>query len=401
MTTKPPKPSPVSAGASLADAFGGWLKNPLGFAPASKKPIQMNSGGSFFPTFGGAVPATKKSGGPAAALLPSPTQKAAPENITRDSKGNIIGQGADYLLPSPTFKQPTFLDTLSKYEQEAKSLGLGGGDGTNYDALINTLNQNGAQGAAKLQAIYNQLGNSVAGDAPGIQSNFANAGSALAASTAQASKADANAYNATQAAQAAQFAALGIPNASAVLASNGAQAARDQNLAQSQLQLANAGNQAANTEHGANAIQYNTGVKEAVGQQGAQAQSALQQQLASKLAEIEQARAASKNAGATELFSAAQTLQGLDPNSPQYKAKIAATSTSNDLSNQLKASQIALNYAKASGSQKTITDALTGNLQATAAAQKFFVANGGNASDSKAFNQFLQNAKLAGSLSKK
>lgn len=327
---------------------------------------------------------------------------ASPQKAQQQTKATAA---KSQLLPSPISSQgdpvpQSLSDQLAPYMQMATKMGLGSTDTTNYDSLIGQLNSQGAAGQAKLQAMYNQLGGSVANDAAGIKQNFTDAGSALAANTAQASKADANAYASTQAANNAQMQALGIPQAAGVLQANGAQATRDQNLAQSQLQLANAGNQAANTAHSANAVNYNTGVKESVGMAGAQAQATLQQQLAAKLAEIESAKTNAQSSNSSNTFNAAVKLMGMDPNSSSNQAAAQQSATQTDLANQLKASQIALNYSKAQGSTKTVQAALTGNLQANATLQKYFTANGGNASDSSAYAAFLKNVASASKLTK-
>ena len=77
------------------------------------------------------------------------------------------------LLPSPISSQgdPTLASSLAEYMAQARSLGLGGGDGTDYDSLINQIKANGVSGDAKLAAMYSQLGNSVQADQPGIQQN--------------------------------------------------------------------------------------------------------------------------------------------------------------------------------------------------------------------------------------
>jgi hypothetical protein len=314
--------------------------------------------------------------------------------VGRSSGGSFGGKVPAPADPTAPAEAAPIAKTLADYMAQAKSMGLGGGDGTNYDGLINQIKANGQSGDAKLAAMYNALANSNAGEATGIKTNFDTTGSKIAAASDAASKDTAQAYDSTRAAQTQQLNDLGIQGAASVLAANGSQSARDQNIALSNIASGKATNLNQNTAHGANAQQYNTGVVESNRAAGVQARSGLQQQLATKLAELEQAKAQAQTGGAAQAFSAALQLQSQDPTNPLNIAKYQQLATTNDLNNQKTASQIALNQFKASGgSAKTLQSAL--NLGAGSKQYQQIVKlaanNGINTSDQKAMGSFITN----------
>lgn len=311
------------------------------------------------------------------------------------SKGTkAAAQGTDPAAEDPN-APVTAAKTLADYLAQARAMGLGGDSGANYDPLIAQLKTNANQGDAKLAAMYSQLQGNVAAQAPGIQKNFDTAGSKIAGNADQASADTAQAYNQTRQAQTAQLSALGIGDTAGVLAANGGQAARDQNIALGNIQQGKAADVNQNTAHGASAIQYNTGVGSAAQLAGGEARSALQQQLASKLAELESAKQSASTNGAQTAFNAALQLKSLDDSDSSNAYKASQQVQSDTLSNQYKAGQIALQQLKLSGgSSKTLSDALGGSVSSMNALQKI-AAKAGVANDAKSFNQWLANLKLA------
>lgn len=309
-------------------------------------------------------------------------------------------QASDYPKVLPAIPGPEQIErdggpkTLADYMNEARAMGIGGGDGTNYDALINQIRANGASGDAKLQAMYQQLAASNAADSTGIAANFDSTGSKIATASDAAAKDTAQAYDQTKAAQTQQLADLGISQASGVLQSNGAQADRDRNIALANQATNKAADLNQNTAHAANAQQYNTGVVESNRSAGTEARSSLQQALASKLAELESAKASSTTGNASAVLSAAQQLMGLDPSNPANQAAAQQSQTKADLANQLTASQIAVNQAKANGSQKTLTDALKGSTGGYATLHQAFIKAGGQDDGSgQNFSTFVKTLK--------
>lgn len=290
--------------------------------------------------------------------------------------------------------------TLADYIAQARGMGLGGGDGTNYDALSGQLRANGAAGDAKLAAMYDALARSTAGDSAGIQTNFDNAGSKMAAASATANKDTAQAYNSTRDAQTAQFNALGIGDSAGVLAANGGQAARDQNIAQANIAQNGAANQNQNTGHAANAQQYNTGVLQSNRSQGAEARSRLQQQLSTKLAELESAKATAGSNGAQQAFSAALQLMQMDPQNPSNMLSAQNAAQDRQLSVDSQAAKIQKTLAETTklGSAKTLQQTLAGSTGAYQKVVKLAAANGINTGDTKAMSSFIQSLVAAGKL---
>ena len=279
-------------------------------------------------------------------------------------------------------------------------MGLGGGDGTNYDALSGQLRANGASGDAKLAAMYDALARSTAGDAAGIQANFDNVGSKMAASSATATKDTAQAYNSTRDAQTAQFKALGIEGAAGTLAANGAQAARDQNIAQANIAQNSAANQNQNIARGGNAQQYNMGVVQSNRSAGVEARSRLQQQLSTKLAELESAKATSRSTGAKEVYSAALQLMQMDPNNPSNKlsAQNAAEDRQLKIDGQSAKTQKTLAEITNMGSKQTLQQTLAGSTEQYKKIEKLALAKGLNVADPKVMRDFVQTLSSSGKL---
>lgn len=290
--------------------------------------------------------------------------------------------------------------TLADYLMQARSMGLGGGDGTNYDALSGQLRANGAAGDAKLAAMYDALARSTAGDAAGIKANFDNTGSKMAASSATANKDTSQAYNSTRDAQTAQFKALGIEDAAGVLAANGGQAARDQNIAQANIAQNSAANQNQNTAKAGNAQQYNTGVVQSNRSAGVEARSHLQQQLSTKLAELESAKASSKTNGAQQAFSAAMQLMQMDPNNPsnQLSAQNAAQDRQMSMDSMSAKTQKTLAEITAMGSKQTLQQTLAGSTAQYKKIEQLALAKGLNVGDPKVMRDFVQTLTSSGRL---
>ena len=248
--------------------------------------------------------------------------------------------------------------TFADYLAEAQGmLGAGGGasrsGGVDYSGQISAARTNAGASDARLAAMYSQLQNSIGADAAGIKSNYDTAKASQVANAAAASSQTAQGYQSARDAQTAQFARLGIGDAAGVLAANGGNAARDQavansNIAQSQ-QIS--GNQT--DAHQASALTYNTRLGQAAGAEGTSQRATLQNNLSTKLAQLQsqQAQANSQYAqqGASQAMDLAKTLGDFDNSAAQRRYQMDPsnpTNVKNDLRNQLVASQIQANNLK-------------------------------------------------------
>jgi len=399
MADKPKKPQPKTIWGTPAvdtknSAFNDFVKGISSYfgdvAQRSQQPQQRPS------RFGTAPHVVGSAGVPTTKAPKIVHEDESSRRQSTDQRGR--GQAARDLAQQLVGQLPeTPAKSLADYMAQARAMGLGGGDGTNYDALINQIKANGQSGDAKLAAMYQQLADKNASDSSVIKANFDTSGSSITAASDAASKDTAQAYNQTRQAQTQQLNDLGIGDAAAVLAANGGQAARDQNVALSNIATNKAADVNQNTAHAANAQQYNTGVVESNRSQGVEARSGLQQQLAAKLAELESAKASASSGSQDAVFNAALKLQGMDPDNPSNIAAAQQDSVAKDLANQYKASQIALNQAKASGSAQTVQDALASSVSAQNKLHKVFLQSGGN--DNVAdFTAWLKAVQLSGSI---
>ena len=328
---------------------------------------------------------------------PQPANALSQNTVVRGRGAGNGNSGTPALDPIALQAPPP--KTLLDYINEANGLGLGGGGGTNYDALSGQLRTNGAQGDAKLQAMYDQLSRSVAAEAPAIRQNYAGTGASITQNATDANNMVQQSYNSTRDAQTKQLAALGIGDAAGVLASNGGLAARDQSMASSSIAQKQQAALDSNAAHSASAVQYNTGVGNAAQLAGTEARSALQRQLSTKLAELESAKASAKTSGARNAFNSALQLMQMDPNNPANLAKNQQTAIANELGNQKTASEIAQNQARAQsmanrGSRKTIDEAINGTSGGYKALHDAFIAGKGeDDSQGKNFATFVATMK--------
>lgn len=207
-----------------------------------------------------------------------------------------------------------------------KLAGTGAGSaGVDYGALRAQLQANASAGDAKLGALYNSLANANAADAAGIGKNFDTAQQGTDAAI-QAAQSSTNAgYDAAADDANAKMAALGITAPGS--RDTQAQAANDQAVANSNLDQIKALGDSRMAQNKANALQYNTAVVQGSRGAGADARSQLQQQLASKLAELDQASAqqdaqqaqAAQQQKASNLdlaFKLMGNASAIDPNAP-------------------------------------------------------------------------------------
>jgi hypothetical protein len=308
-----------------------------------------------------------------------------------------LPQTAPRAKSGPVPKGPSTADLAAQQQQgmsfadylaEANALGLGG-SGTDYTALKAQLQKNASEGDARIAAMYKAFGDSVAGDAAGIGGNYDNAGSAITKSAADAKASVNSGYDAARAAQTQQFATLGIPEAAAVLASQGGAAASDQAHANANIAQNNVASANQNTSHKTNALDYNTNIGNASTLASATDRAALQQALASKLAELEGAESQDAGNGAKSAFSAALQLKSMDDSAGSAQGK----AQQQDFENQLAAAKLKLQQTKAQGSSKTLADALAQYNQLAGVAQQ-----GGVGTDAASFKDFLTNLQLAGKI---
>lgn len=324
--------------------------NPVG----AKKPVKGNNnflsnlGGTVASAFGHSAQASIADilngfNGPSVAKAPA----KAPAANNSASKAAAAARAAAKAAAAAAAEQKAYngTKTLQDYLNDAE--GQIGTDGINYSAEKQQLQNTGQQGDNQLASMYAQLQNQYAGQAPGITANYGGANTAVGTDAKSAEDTINAAYNAAQSAQTAQQSALGIGGAGgagAVIASQGQSLAPQQAAAVAQ--AANSGLSTQNdlNQHGAAAQTFNTQAGQAAQLQGASERAALQQAIASKLATVDTAQAASQQSTLSNALQLAQAEQSSDPNSRvnylSTQAKAAATSQANQLAaNKLQESQ--------------------------------------------------------------
>lgn len=200
-------------------------------------------------------------------------------------------------------KRMSFEDAL----RQAEGLIGGGGGGTDYSAIENTLRKNTGEADARLEAMYRQLRGSIDQDAPQIAATHDEAISGVNAATDAGVSNINNAYNSTRDEQTRQLQALGIGDAAAVLAQNG-NAAADQAGAVTGLETNRGANVNQLTANKAAAQTYNTNIGNAAGLEGNLQRAALQQGLADRLAEMQTQRSAEQDNSRQEQLALAMQL---------------------------------------------------------------------------------------------
>lgn len=200
-------------------------------------------------------------------------------------------------------RRMSFEDAL----RQAEGLIGGGGGGTDYSAIENTLRKNTGEADSRLEAMYRQLRGSIDQDAPQIAATHDQAISGVNAATDAGVSNINNAYNSTREEQTRQLAALGIGDAAAVLAQNG-NAAADQAGAVTGLETNRGANVNQLQSNKAAAQTYNTNIGNAAGLEGNLQRAALQQGLADKLAEISTAKSAERDNSRQDQISLAMQL---------------------------------------------------------------------------------------------
>jgi hypothetical protein len=305
---------------------------------------------------------------------------SAPAKKPAKKPSKAVQQVADPTAGGAAGTPMSFADYLRMAQQ------IVGGGGTDYDALASQLKQNASDGDARLAAMYKAYGDSIAADAPSIQQNYDQGATAINSDAQQAQAQTQAAYQAARDSQTAQFAQLGIPEAAANLAAQGGAAASDQAHAVSNIAQNQQASSDQNAKYKTAAVNYNTGIQNASQLDAATQRAALQQQLASKLAEIESQRASDASSNGQQTFSDALQLMGVDNDS----AKAQATAQQQDFENQIAAQKLALQQQ---GSGKTLNDALSQYNQLTKLASKAGIGN-----DPASFAAFLKNLQLAGKI---
>lgn len=162
--------------------------------------------------------------------------------------------------------------------------------GTDYSALEGQLRNNASQGDARLEAMFRQLGGSIAADAPVIQQAYTDAGASMKTSADEAAASSNAGYDSARAGQSEQLRALGIEQAAGTIASKGTGSTQEQGRTNENIQEGLAAGQTLNTQKMTSSLDFNRGVGNAAQLAGATQRAGLQQQLAQKLAELQVAQ---------------------------------------------------------------------------------------------------------------
>lgn len=276
-----------------------------------------------------------------------------------------------------TFGAPTPQERLQQQEQgAAQQLGLldflqqaldlgaggaGGGGGVDYNPLREAARGRYSQGNARLEAMYRQLADSIAGQAGTIGSNYDSAGQGYNQNAQQAQSTINDAYQASRDAQSRQFQQLGIQDAAAVLAAQGGNAAADQANAVSGIEQNRAAVTNQNEAAKQAALAQNASHVSAAGLAGAEQRGRLQAELNQLLGEYDVAEQ-TQNAqlaarGGRDIGNALQVAQMLQED---YNSRLPQAPT---FDQQLDLEKLAIERLKAMGSGRTLQDALNDVMQ--------------------------------------
>ena len=222
----------------------------------------------------------------------------------KELAGKGLKKGRGVAPPVQSETAPPGL-TFADYLAMANAMGLGGGDGTNYGALMDQLRTNAGSADTKLEAMYRQLRGSIDADAAPIKQSYDQAGRQIQQSGDEARQQTNAGFDRARETQAQQFRTLGIEDAAGVLAANGGAAGNDQAVANANILQDQQAGKTQNTQNGASALDYNTNIGNAAGLEGNVQRAAIQQQLADKLAELQVAQGESQRSGQSNAFNAA------------------------------------------------------------------------------------------------
>jgi hypothetical protein len=182
---------------------------------------------------------------------------------------------------------------------------------------------------ASIAAMYKQLQDSYAGQAPGIKQSYDQAGQGIAANGATATSNVNDAYDNARQGTTEQLAALGIGDAAGNLAGRGGNAQRDQEMAGREIAQATQGAQNQNTTNGQAASTYNTEMGQVAGLTGAATRGRLQGSLSEKMAMIgqqeqsaraqeQEQRAQARSQSASDGLAQAMRMAGMQMDEQRY-----------------------------------------------------------------------------------
>lgn len=269
---------------------------------------------------------------------PAPAQAPAPTPTPPPSLADYLAE-ASKMLPPPSFAGALDFGKLAQQD-------------------VNQTNDV----ASRIQAMYNALSGDYKADAPTINAQYNqginDVGAAQNAATGDVN----NAYADARQAQSAQLAALGIGNAAGVIADKGTDAGGDQAAAIANLIQNGTAVKNQLTQGRTSALDYNTKVAQAAPQEGADKSAALQRQLQSDLAQLQQSQAQQSTSMASaqndyfnNLLQYAQAMGGFDQ-------KNTAADNSNEINAQKLALQQAIAGSKSKSSASSSRAALVASL---------------------------------------
>lgn len=194
-------------------------------------------------------------------------------------------------LESPEEMQMGLMDYLNQ------ALGMmGGGEqgggasaepSIDYGSLRSALQGRASSAEERIAQSYKQLGDKYAAAGPEIAGQYGAASGAINASHDQAVQGIQNAADASNNMQTGMLKALGIEDAASNLLAMGGNAQRDTQLARQNVEQNRAANVGQVTNNGAAAQTFNTQMGQAAQMSGAEERSSLQQQLSSRMADLD------------------------------------------------------------------------------------------------------------------
>lgn len=314
-----------------------------------------------------------------------------PKPAKRVSSGGSFGPPKGSAKAPPAQEDPGFapeeqMKSFAEYLAQANSMA---GKGPDFSGLINQARQDASRGDARLAAMYSQLQNSYAADAPKIQGNYDASLAAQKQNAQQAQTDTRQGFENARQGQTEQFKQLGIQEAAGVLAANGAQAARDQSIANSNIATNAAAGENQTSQNRAAALTYNTQIGQAAGAEGASQRATLAQKLAQRIAEIQQQQAEASAQFEQNNVGLASTLADFD-NAQAQRRMAGMPSVEDDLKNQLLAQQIMAQQLRNQNFGAAV-DPKASYAQAQKAAQQA----GYDPSDEERMSAFLKNFGMA------
>lgn len=236
-------------------------------------------------------------------------------------------------------------------------LGPGAGaERVSYDPMRAAARGRFSEGDAKLEAMYRQLGQSIAGQAASIGANYDRGAEGLNQNASQAADVVGDAYQSARDMQTRQLQQLGIQDSALVNAARGTDAAGDQAMALSNIEQNRAANVGANEAARQSGLAQNASHVSAAGLAGAEQRGRLQAELNQLLsqydvAEQEQNAALASQGGpdVREALSIAQLLQ------EDYNSRLPQQPT---FDQQIDLERLAIDRLKAMGSGRTLQDAI-------------------------------------------